>query len=361
MTGSVEESIVLTGCGWVTPSCAGSISEVVTAARAAVSAKERVRTEGRSANGREGFEAIPDEFRDAFPGFSKELKADKGAWIAAAALEHALRGASLLPGSLEPTRVGLVLGCGLAGQLGMLDFADEVRAQSARFVSPIHFPQTVGNYYAGALARSYEIRGPSVTIASGSASGLDAITEARALLVHEEADAVIAGGMERMSAALAEGLGGEGIVSSEGACLFVLERAGQAAARGAAPLAVVTRCGHAHQRAEDVSTPEPSAGAAGGNSPIISTAGLVCCGAIFIEHWIGRCIGAAGAAAVAAAIAAAQGREVPFVDPADPGIVTVGRLEVDQGSTDKGLRAVILADADDAHRSFVELAFSVPG
>ena len=106
---------------------------------------------------------------------------------------------------------------------------------------------------------------------------------------------------------------------------------------------------------------KPFAGAVEGDSPIISTAGLVCCGAIFIEHWIGRCIGAAGAAAVAAAIAAAQGQEVPFVDRADPGIVTVGRFEVDQRSTDKGLCAVILADADDAHRSFVELGSSGRG
>ncbi len=188
MTSLPNQSIVLTGCGWVTPFAADSISDVLAAAR------------------QPACWTVPDERLDDFPDLSNELKHDRGAWMTAVALEHACRSASVELKSLDSGRVGLVLGCGLAGQLGMIDFADEVRQQSPRFVSPIHFPQTVGNYIAGALARGYDIRGPNITLASGATSGLDAIVEACSLLACGSADLVFAGGTEQLSKALAEGL-----------------------------------------------------------------------------------------------------------------------------------------------------------
>jgi 3-oxoacyl-(acyl-carrier-protein) synthase len=291
---------------------------------------------------------VPDDVLDDYPHLSNELKRDKGAWMTAVALEHACGQASLDRESFEPERVGMVLGCALAGQLGMINFANEVRQQSPRFVSPLHFPQTVGNYISGALARAYQIRGPNATLSCGSASGLDAIAEGVSLLSSGAADVVFAGGTERLSEELVAGLADLNAPVGEGACLFVLERLSQASARGVVPLATVVRSAHSSGTGDP--SPDPA-------KMIVSAAGLRLAGAIVVEHWTGRCFAAAGPAAVAAAIAAAQGRDLPKVDVSDPDHIAIGPISPDGlQATDGTCQAVIVADADGAHRTILELA-----
>ena len=331
MAESVSDSIVLTGCGWVTPFAVGSIPTVLAAAPRA----------GREPTATAPYWAVPEEWLDDCPDLSKELRSDKGAWMTAVALEHAHRQAGLEPDSVAPERVGMALGCALAGQLGMISFANEVRQQSARFVSPIHFPQTVGNYIAGALARSYDIRGPNTTLSSGVASGLDALIQGCRLLLGGGADVVYAGGTECVSEALALGLAEPGVVLSEGACLFVLERAEDAGRRGAPPLATITNTSHLVAGA-------PAVPETGDN--VVSGAGVRQPGAILIEHWIGRCFAALGTAAAAAGIAAAAGLEVPLADATAGDSVSVGRITVPAPA-----RIMVIADADGAHLSTLQL------
>jgi hypothetical protein len=92
---------------------------------------------------------------------------------------------------------------------------------------------------------------------------------------------------------------------------------------------------------------------------IVSVAGCRYPGAICIEHWIGRCLGACGAAAVAAAIGAAWQRVVPIIDQVEPASVSERRIPLDGvGTVDGALRAVIVAEADTPkrlHRSTLEL------
>lgn len=347
MAVSANDPVVLTGCGWVTPFAAGWIAEVLTAA---------CPSRGLEPPNDEGFRSVPDEWVNKYPDFAKELKLDKGAWMTAAALVHACRDASLQIESLDAARVGFALGCGLAGQLGMIDFACEVREQSSRFVSPIHFPQTVGNYIAGALARGFKIRGPNITLATGDASGLDAIVEACGFITAGEADVAFAGGTEQLSKPLAESLGGPGEVLSEGSCLFVLERSGHATARSARPLARVTRWGHLGERAMTVRPNDNGSEGEAGGSPILSVAGCRYPGAIFIEHWIGRCLGACGPAAVAAAIGAARQSEVPLINASEVSSVSTGRITVSELPTAEGMiPALIIADADGTHRTTFEI------
>jgi len=311
---SQNDSIVITGCGWVTPFASGSIQAVLQAAARRTVAPAMP----------QGYWLIPDELLDGFPNLSPECRNDPGAWLTAVAFELARRGSSFVPGSVPSERVGLVLGNALAGQSGMIDFANDVRQQSPRFVSPIRFPQTVGNFITGALSRAYDIRGPNSTIACGSASGLSAVIDGCALLSAGKADVIFAGGTERLTPALASGLADAGVIFSDGACLFVLERREHALERSATVLATINpplgQC-----------PPEPRAehspGAPGARAtpstldPIRSVAGSREPNAVFIEHWIGRCLGALGAAAVAAAIGAAQGLPVPFVSEADSTVV----------------------------------------
>ena len=278
---------------------------------------------------------------------STELKRDKGAWIPAIALEHALHSAGLEVASVPPERRSLIVGSALAGQLGMIDFAGEVREQGPRFVTPIHFPQTVGNYPAGALARAYDIRGPNLTLASGEASSLDAILEGCEVLATGKADVVLAGGSEKLSPELAAGLGNRHAIISEGACLFVLEAQATALARGAAPLASITP---SRSLANQTNAREEL------DNVILSSGSGPHPGAISIEHWTGRCLGAAGAAALAAAIGAAKGLQVPLADIADRAVVSIRRIVPDvldvKGDT---LPALVFADSECAHRTTLGL------
>lgn len=177
--------------------------------------------------------AVPDSFLERYDSLNAELKRERGAWITAVALIHACDDAGIVLADFPSERIALVLGNAFAGQLGMINFAEEVRAQSARFVSPIHFPQTVGNYIAGALSRAFEIQGPNLTLSTGASAGLEAISTACALLSDGAADIAIAGGAEVLSEDLVRGLGGSKSgeinagVWSEGACLYVLRRADQ--------------------------------------------------------------------------------------------------------------------------------------
>ncbi len=343
MTRRNNEQIVLTGCGWVTPFAAGNICEVL---ERAVSVQSAAAREG-------AFWAVPDELRKDYPDLPKELTRDHEGWITAVALEAARQDASLGEDSLDPDRVGMMLGCAFAGQLGMMSFATEVREQTPRFVSPIHFPQTVGNYVAGALARGYHIRGPHATIASGVASSLDAIVEAAAIVANDQADVVYAGGASTLSDGLAGGLGEPGVHMSEGACLFVVESASHAAKRGANILARVV--GTSHHGALEQLAEESDAAIVAGTSGYKG-------GTIVIEHWTGRCTGALGAACAAAAIGAAKGLPVPIQNHVDSADVSIASLGLEGVSTlDGAPLAMVFADGDQGRLTLVKLAITTRG
>lgn len=331
-----NEPVVLSGCGWVTPPAAGHIAEVLAAARRA---SHPDATQQQRAT-------IPNDLRDQFPELSNELKRDRGAWLTGIALVLARRQAGLDTAAPPSDRVALVLGCALAGQSGMIDFANEVRQQSARFVSPIHFPQTVGNYIAGALARAFDLRGPNITLACGAASGLDAVAEGCALLATGAADVVFAGGTAPLSAELVTGLTAPGVNPGESACLFVLESRASAEKRDARPLASV----HRFRRGGGSDPPRVLPDA------VVSCAGCRRSGAVLIEHWLGDCGGTAGSAAIAAAIGAADGGDMPLIHTPDHSRVSPRPLPLDRLKTPDGtVGAVVIADADGAHVTTLEL------
>lgn len=276
--------IAITGCGWVTPRSVGRIEDVLNA---------YAQTGHFSAN----YEPNPKTIFDQFPNLPGEASKEGNVAIAAIALEIAWNQAGLTPGSWASDRKGLVLGSALAGVTGMIDFANDVRTQSTRFVSPIRFPQTVGNYICGALARGYDFRGPASTIACGSASSLEAVREGCALLASGQADGVVAGGSEMLSPEMIESLDLPEVRFAEGACLFVLEREAAARDRGAVVLASIPVPAFPDE--------SPSAGHS------VSVAGQFESGAICIEHWTGRTLGADGAAAMAAAIGSSMKLPVP--------------------------------------------------
>jgi hypothetical protein len=162
----------------------------------------------------------------------------------------------------------------------------------------------------------------------------------------------LAGGVEELTAELARGLCEPDVVLSEGACLFALECQASAEARGARPLATVVD--HSRSPIEHPLPVDPAAAVVSCTSP-----GQL--GAVFIEQWVGRCFGAAGAAALAAAIGAADGGEVPLLDADRGATVGVGRLPVeDLVASDGTLRAVVRAEAGTAHATHLQLTLPRP-
>jgi 3-oxoacyl-[acyl-carrier-protein] synthase II len=334
-----DEAIVLTGCGWVTPFAAGTIPAVLEAAAAG----------SPEASTEQGYRSVPDDVVGDLSGLSSELQRDRGGVLAGTALLHACRQAGFTLGD-DPERTGLVLADALAGQAGMISFANEVRDQSARFVSPLHFPQTVGNYTAGALARGLNLRGPNLTLAAAGPSALHALIQARDLLAAGDADVILTGGVTALTPELARGLPQAKAGLSEGACLFVMERSASAAARGAEPLARVVATGVRKDGDESLSP---------NRAAILSGAGCRRPGAIWIDHWIGRCDGPAGAAAAAAAIGAASGCEVPVVDAAAPEDVSIKRYAATPSPSDRGpARVVVFADTGSG--TYVTLELEIP-
>lgn len=283
------ESIVLTGCGWVTPLIAGNIPTVL----------EGYRTQVAQSAAKENFEPVAEHVLERFANLPGEAAKEDAVRIAAVALEISMRDAGLAKGSYASDRIGIVVGNALAGLNGMIDFANDVREQSPRFVSPIRFPHTVGNYVSGALARGYDIRGPASTIACGSASSLEAIREGCAMLLAGQADLVFAGGTERLTHELVDGMNHPNVCFADGACLFAMETEAGAKARGSKALAKIILVGE-KQRAGP-SRPEQCSIAGGSEAEAIS-----------IQAWIGRTLGADGAAAIGAAIGALRGFKVPL-------------------------------------------------
>ncbi len=285
-----SETLVITGCGWVTPYAAGNIAHVLTAERPEPDCPG-------------GYWAIADTLMENLDA-TGELKQDRGARVAALALHLARSDAGLAETAWDGARTGLILGCGLAGQMGMIQFADEVRAQSPRFVSPIHFPQTVGNYIAGALSRACDLRGPNLTLAGRIGSGLDAVAEGARILRAGDADLMIVGGAEVLSPAMARTFDPDPLPLSEGACMFVIESAANAAARNRRILAEI--CDE-HPPAHEARQPD-----------LISAARHDLKHAVTIGAWIGLSFGTLGAAAIAAAIGTAQGLPVPMEGRPEP-------------------------------------------
>ncbi len=295
------DSVVITGVGWVTPSVSGHVAEVLVGLKQVASQSR----EGDS------LVSIPESAFVEFEGVSKEIRSDRTSWLAASALVLACADAGIELADIAGKRTGLVLGTALAGQAGMITFANDVRKQSARFVSPIHFPQTVGNYQAGALTRQFKIDGPNETLANGSASGLDAVCEAVSFIHSGVVDIVLAGGADSISQPLLAAFGSSVHQHAEGACFFVLESAKHARQRNA-------RVYGRFIRPDECNNVKKKLSGHVAENVVVSSVPASAKGEIDISCWTGHCFGALGAMALAALLGYQGGEAVPILQ-ADSG------------------------------------------
>jgi len=171
--------------------------------------------------------------------------------------------ATCLPQSWERARVGICCGSVFSGYENFVGLFADSLAYGIDRINPAQGPQTGFNAPASQLAIFTGAEGPNVTVTTGIASGLDALTEASDLLVSEHADMMLAGGVEAyafFSAQVLNSLYGpcnngrvlrpfdidrQGTVYGEAGAVLMLEELAHARDRGAQILAIVRGYGRA--------------------------------------------------------------------------------------------------------------------
>ena len=160
--------------------------------------------------------------------------------------------------AVDPDRVGVYVGVTEHGNVETENEINEIKAfdYDTKVWSHHHNPRTVANNPAGEISLNMQITGPHYTIGAACAAGNAGLIQGAQMLLLDECDFALAGGVSESirtfgifagfasQGALAEhddptrasrpfDRDRNGIVVSEGGCLFTLERYSDAARRGA--------------------------------------------------------------------------------------------------------------------------------
>ncbi|MEW6182758.1 MAG: beta-ketoacyl-ACP synthase II [Bacillota bacterium] len=199
---------------------------------------------------------VPDFDPEAYIDKKEVRRMDRYTQFAVAATRMALEDAGIGPGSVDPDRVGVILGCGIGGMETFEDQARVIVTRGPNRVSPFFVPMMISNMAAGQIAILHKFYGPNSTVVTACASSNNAIGESLRLLQRGEADVVLSGGteaavtplavagfcqMKAMSTRNDDPAGAsrpfdaerDGFVIGEGSAILVLERLEHAVARGA--------------------------------------------------------------------------------------------------------------------------------
>ncbi|MEU5217343.1 beta-ketoacyl-[acyl-carrier-protein] synthase family protein [Streptomyces sp. NPDC020807] len=213
------------------------------------------------------------------PRGAKARRPDRSALLALCAAGEALADAGLTDRARDGVRTGVVVGTGTGGATTYERELAVLRADGPRDLSSFAVPAALPNGVAGQLAVEFGLRGPSLAVATACAAGASAIGIALGLLATGRCDVVLAGGAESSltpfyvagfdrlralshrfhdpaGASRPFDAGRDGFVMGEGAGFLVLERAADAAARGAAVRALIAGYGETSD-AHHVVAPRP--------------------------------------------------------------------------------------------------------
>jgi 3-oxoacyl-[acyl-carrier-protein] synthase II len=159
-------------------------------------------------------------------------------------------------GTVDPERLGVVIGTGIGGAITLLDQDDLLEGNGLRKVSPLTVPMLMPNGPAAWVGIEFGARAGVHAPVSACASGAEALAWALKMLRSGEVDVVLAGGAEACITGITVAgfvqartlshrndeperasrpfdVERDGFVLGEGAGILVLERADFAAARGA--------------------------------------------------------------------------------------------------------------------------------
>lgn len=152
--------------------------------------------------------------------------------------------------------VGVIIGTGIGGIITLLENFEIFRDKGPRRVSPFMVPMMMPNAASAAIAITYGLRGPNLSLVSACATGSHAIGEAGEIIRRGDAEVMICGGSEAVITPLSiAGMknmgalssrnnqpgrasrpfdaGRDGFVMGEGAGVIILESLDHAQTRGA--------------------------------------------------------------------------------------------------------------------------------
>ncbi|WP_424186491.1 beta-ketoacyl synthase N-terminal-like domain-containing protein [Actinokineospora sp. G85] len=226
---------------------------------------------------------------------------DRASQLALLAVAPALADAGLERPPADRTAVVV------SSNLGNLDtvcgFTDTIHTETVAGISPVRVPHMSSNVTACWVAIEHGLRGPNLTLCSGTPSGLDALHWARVLLAAGRADAAVVIGVEPGTDPVAElhrDTGGHTWL--DGAVALVVESDAHARARGADVRAVVGGYARAATARDAVAAAWPG-GPVGLCAAAPGAAGLPeAARTLDITAHLGRCSGALGLLQAAAAL-----------------------------------------------------------
>ena len=210
---------------------------------------------------------------------------DRFAQFAAVAAQQACRQAGLERGSVDPYRVGVIIGSGIGG-IGTLSKQHEILIERGpKRVSPFLIPMMLGDMASAQVSMVTGSMGANYCAVSSCASGADALGQAWAMIRRGQEDIVLAGGSEAPVVPVAVAgfnalralsrfnedpskasrpfdMTRDGFVMGEGAAVLVLESEESANRRGATVLAEIkgyAATSDAHHLTEPMATGESAA------------------------------------------------------------------------------------------------------
>jgi len=211
---------------------------------------------------------------------------------------QAMEDAGLKNGSVDPTRLGVIVGNGVGGIEVMGDNFKKLFERGPKALHPLMAPMMIANIAGANIAIKLGAMGPNFTIVTACASATDAMGEAFRWIRDGLSDVIVSGGCE--AALTPIGLGGfcvlqavstrfndrpdqasrpfdkdrDGFVMGEGAGILVLEELERARGRGARIYAEVAGYG-ATCDANHLTAPHPQGlGAAAAMRMAVESAGL---------------------------------------------------------------------------------------
>ena len=100
-------------------------------------------------------------------------------------------------------KIGVLIGTSIGGFVTLLDNFEVFLARGPRRVSPFMVPMMMPNAASAAIAITYGLHGPNLTISSACATGSHAISEAGEMIRRGHSEVMICGGSEAIIAPIA--------------------------------------------------------------------------------------------------------------------------------------------------------------
>ncbi|NBD09921.1 beta-ketoacyl synthase N-terminal-like domain-containing protein [Corallococcus silvisoli] len=203
-------------------------------------------------------ERIPDAVFDNQPAQLRHM--DRLGRISLAATTLAIEDSRLATSPGDPRQTGVVFASGHGCLPTNEEYLEGILERGPRYGNPVVFQNTVTNAATGYLSMVHDLRGPTATLCSGWAAGLEALRFGGQQIDEGRAERMVVGSADTVSPRLLEGLSLQGWLGtpgmtrpyaeesngmrvSEAACTLVLEEQSRARARGARVYAEVAGTG----------------------------------------------------------------------------------------------------------------------